>query len=541
MKLTVADAIIKMLEYEKTKVIFGYPGAATCPIYDSLTKSTIKHILMRQEQNTAHAANGYARVSQEVGVCLATSGPGATNLITGIATAYMDSIPIVALTGQVSTDLIGKDVFQEVDITGATAPFCKHNYLAKDAEEVPRIIHEAFYIAKTGRPGPVLIDIPVDIQNTEIEFEYPKKIEIRGYNPTYKGHELQLKRIADAIKNSSKPVICAGGGVISSNASKELIALSEEVGIPVTNTLMGKGCMPENHKNYLGMIGSHGVYAANKAISNADLLLVIGARAGDRATNNSDKFAYNAKIVHIDIDPAEIGKNIGTNIPVVGDAKTILEQMRKHVKCEYKTDWIKSVHEWKRSRSDKIEINKNNYVNPKYVLSELSNILKGNAIVTTEVGQNQIWAVNFYDSIHPRKFLTSGGLGTMGYGLPAAIGAKFAKEDETIIAIAGDGSFQMNLNELATMNQWGKNIIIILFNNGVLGMVRELQKLKYSKNYSGIDLSGSPDFVKIADAYGIKAERIIQNSDVKEALEKVLNQKDSYLLEFIVDPDESTL
>lgn len=541
MKMIVADAIIKMLEYEKVLTVFGYPGAATCPIYDSLVKSKLKHILMRQEQSTAHAANGYARVSQKVGVCLVTSGPGSTNLITGIATAYMDSIPIVAITGQVSTELIGKDVFQEVDITGATAPFCKHNYLVKDPEDISKIIHEAFYIAGTGRPGPVLIDIPVDIQNMEIDFEYPTKINIRGYNPTYKGHGLQLKKISKAIKESSRPLICAGGGVLTSDASQELIDISEKFGIPVTTTLMGKGCMPETHGNYLGMIGSHGVYAANKAISKADLLIVMGARAGDRATNNSDKFANEAQIVHIDIDPAEIGKNIGTNIPVVGDVKTILQQMKKYLKSEYKKEWIETVLQWKVPQDDCLKIDKDAYVNPKYVLKELSKLVNGNAIVTTEVGQNQIWAVNYYNSIRPRKFLTSGGLGTMGYGLPAAIGAKIAKQEETVIVISGDGSFQMNLQEIATMKQWNVNIIIILFNNGVLGMVRELQKNKYCENYSGINLDGSPDFVKLAEAYDIKGVRITENSKVKEALKTALNQEDSCLIEFAVDPDENTM
>lgn len=544
-----AQALVKALEHEEVTTVFGYPGAANAPIYDALSKSTIKHILTRHEQGAAHAASGYARVTRKVGVCMATSGPGATNLITGIATAYMDSIPLIAITGQVSSEMIGRDVFQEVDITGATAPFCKHNYLIKSAKDIPKVIREAFHIASTGRPGPVLIDVPIDLQLEEIDFQYSKGPDIRGYKPTYKGHALQIKKIVEAIAESARPVICAGGGVITSNATAELTELVEGLGIPVATTLMGIGAIPVPHPLCLGMLGSHGVRAANLAVAKSDLLIVIGARAGDRATGQTDKFARQAKIVHIDIDPAEIGKNLGTNIPVVGDAKIILQQLLNYVdehykEKHYKTQWISTITQWKNAKpTNNIKEDGNNeqYVNPKYALSVLSEVTKGETIVVTEVGQNQIWAANYYQTVYPGGFLTSGGLGTMGYGLPAAIGAKVGSPEKTVIAIAGDGSFQMSMQELGTMKQWDIHIKIILFNNYRLGMVRELQKMKYQMNYFAVTLEGSPDFVKLASAYDIPGEKITNNSKVKEVLDRALSYQGPYLLEFIVDPEESTL
>lgn len=546
MKMSGAKAIVRALEDEGVTTIFGYPGAANAPIYDELQRSDIMHILTRQEQGAAHAASGYARATGKVGVCMATSGPGATNLITGIATAYMDSIPIVAITGQVSTEMIGRDVFQEVDITGATEPFCKHNYLVKDVKNLVKIIREAFYIAKTGRPGPVLIDIPIDIQIKEADYQFAAKIDIRGYKPTYEGHVLQLKKIAKALRESNYPVICAGGGVIASGATKELTELAEKIGIPVTTTLMGISSFPANHPLYLGMIGSHGVSTANQAVAKADLLIVMGARAGDRATGHTDKFARNAKIVHIDIDPAEIGKNLGTNIPVVGDVKTILGQLNKYIDSDYKQEWVETVSQWKNAAlhtmSDTEQDEGKQYVSPKYVLQMLSELTQGKAIVATEVGQNQIWAANHYKPSVPGSFLTSGGLGTMGYGLPAAIGAKIGKPDETVIAVAGDGSFQMNMQELATMKQWNVDVKMMLFNNGRLGMVRELQKKKYNGNYYAVHLQeGNPDFVKLASAYDITAEKITRNSDVIGALKRALDHTGSYLIEFSINPEESTL
>lgn len=549
MKMTGAQALIKALEEEQVTKIFGYPGAANAPIYDALSKSSIQHILTRHEQGAAHAANGYSRVTGKVGVCMATSGPGATNLITGIATAYMDSIPIVAITGQVSSEMIGRDVFQEVDITGATEPFCKHNYLVKEPEDIGRIIKEAFYIASSGRPGPVLIDIPIDIQLEEVDFYYPKEIKIRGYKPNYTGNMLQIKRIAREIEISERPVICAGGGVISANASEELIALSEHFGIPITTTLMGIGAVPGEYPLYLGMLGSHGVHPANQAVAKSDLLIIVGARAGDRATGQTDKFAQHAKIVHIDIDPAEIGKNLGTNFPIVGDVKIVLGQLIEYIQGHkqdnvYKQSWVTTVSGWKsrmKEKQLKQYTDETGYVDPRYVLSLLSELTEGNAVVATEVGQNQIWTANHYRVKKPRCFLTSGGLGTMGYGLPAAIGAKIGNPENMVILIAGDGSFQMSLQELGTLKQWGIDLKIILFNNNRLGMVREVQKLKYKANYFSVELGENPDFIKLASAYDIEGKKVTQNSKVKEALKKALEWEGSYLLEFLIDPEESTL
>jgi len=542
MKITGAQAIIKVLEKEKVKVIFGYPGAAICPFYDALLSSNIRHILTRHEQGAAHAANGYARITGKTGVCIATSGPGATNLITGIATAYMDSIPVVAITGQVATDSIGKDVFQEADITGATAPFCKHNYLVKNVEELPRILKEAFHIASTGRPGPVLVDIPVDIQTGEFDFRYTEGVEIRGYKPTLKGHSLQIKKVADAVKNSRAPVICAGGGIINANASGELLELAEKCSIPVTTTLMGIGAVPSRHELSLGMVGSHGSFTANYAIHKADLVLIIGARVGDRAMGSADKIAKRAEIVHIDIDPAEIGKNIGTTIPVVGDAGLILKELNSIVKKGNVDEWNNTIRKIKSEHSAQYIIGREtSAVKPGYLLAMLSEMAGSDAVITTEVGQNQIWAANHYNVRRPRTFITSGGLGTMGYGLPAAVGVKVGSPETRVVAISGDGSFQMSLQELGTIKQNELGVKIIIFNNSRLGMVRELQKVKYCGRYSQVHLEGNPDFVKIAEAYGFKGERITNDSQVKEALERMLSDDQAYLLECVVDPEEPTL
>ncbi len=553
MKLTGAEALIKGLEKEGVSKIFGYIGAANVPIYEELSKSKIKHILMRHEQAAAHAADGYARVTGKPGICMATSGPGATNLITGIATAYMDSVPIVAITGQVSTEMVGRDVFQEVDITGATAPFCKHNYLIKDAKQIPKIIKEAFYIASTGRPGPVLIDIPIDIQQKEIEYEEPKEIKIRGYKPNYKGNEMQIKRLVEAIDKSQKPLICAGGGIIKSRAGKEFIQMVEELQIPVITTMMGIGTIAKNHPLCIGMLGTHGVRAANIASDKADLLIVMGARVADRATVNLSNFAPSAKIIHIDIDPAEIGKNIGTNIPIVGDIKTVLQQIKKEITAKQepikiKHEWIQTITKWKQEDKIKLETNienhkteKTEYVNAKYLIKQLSQLTKGDPIITTEVGQNQIWAANNYTITKPGTFITSGGLGTMGYGLPAAIGAKIGAPKKEVISISGDGSIQMSLQELATIKQWDVDIKIILLNNKNLGMVRELQKKSYKSNYFAVELDGSPDFQQIAAAYNIAKDKINKNSQVEKALREMLEHKGPYILEVQIDPEESTL
>lgn len=540
MKLTGAQAIVKALELEKADIIFGYPGAAISPFYDALLESPIKHILTRHEQGAAHAANGYARVTGKAGVCVATSGPGATNLITGIANAYMDSVPVVAITGQVSSELIGRDVFQEADITGATEPFCKHNYLVKKAEDLPRIIKEAFHLATTGRPGPVVIDIPVDVQSRSFEFNYPESIDIRGYKPTYKGHAVQIKKVAEALKKASSPVICAGGGIIIANASKLLQELAERCGIPVTTTLMGIGSLPSRHTLNFGMVGTHGSHAANYAVHNADLVLILGARVGDRAMGAAGKIAQKAKIVHIDIDPAEIGKNIDVSIPVVGDVKLVLEDLLKIPGEGRYDDWVGTLEKLKQ-RDKAPNASEGGFVNPKYLLSRLSEYVDENAIVATEVGQNQIWAANNFNLRKPGTFITSGGLGTMGYGLPSAIGAKLGRPDATVITVSGDGSFQMSMQELGTMKQFGLGIKIIIFNNSGLGMVRELQKNKHGGRYSQVKMEHNPDFIALAGAYGFKGGKIASNAEIDTALRRMTADDSPYLLECVVDPEESTL
>ena len=542
MEITGAQAIVKSLLAENVDTVFGYPGAAICPFYDALLDSGIKHILTRHEQGAAHAASGYARVTGKAGVCVSTSGPGATNLITGIATAYMDSIPLVAITGQVSTELIGRDVFQEVDITGATLPFCKHSYLVKDANLIPRIVKEAFYIASTGRPGPVLLDVPVDIQNAKVKYNYPEHIDIRGYKPTLKGHINQIKKAAEAFMQARRPVIVAGGGVITANAHWELQKLAETCDIPVATTLMGIGSMVSTHPLNLGMVGTHGSYIANYAVNHADLLVILGARVGDRAMGAAHNIAKRAKIIHIDVDPAEIGKNIGTSIPIVGDAKNILSAMVETVEPKSNKEWRDKLEQLKAERGPKYTMQEvSEYVQPKYLLEELSNVLDEKTVVTTEVGQNQIWAANFLKVKYPRTFITSGGLGTMGYGLPAAVGVSIGRPDACVINISGDGSFQMSMQELGTIRQHDLNVKIVLFNNYRLGMVRELQKQKYRGRYYQVELDKNPDFVQLAEAYGFAAERITSNHEVREALKRMRDHIGPYLLECRVHPEESTL
>ncbi len=540
MKLTGAQIMVKSLELEGISTIFGYPGAAISPFYDALLDSTLTHILTRTEQGAAHAASGYSRVTGKIGVCVATSGPGATNLITGIATAYSDSIPLVAITGQVQLDLIGRDVFQEADITGATEPFCKHNYLVKDVKELPRIIKEAFHIAATGRPGPVVIDVPIDIQTQMTDFKYPQEIEIRGYKPNYKGHPQQIKKIAEAISLAKAPLICAGGGVVTAKASDSLTKFVEKCEIPVVTTLMGIGAISSDHALNLGMLGSHGVYCANYAVNNTDLLILIGARVGDRALGTTGKIAQKAKIIHIDIDPAEIGKNVSTNIPVVGDVRLVLEDLLEIVQSGDTKQWLSMVMDIKQTKKKPID-EQTNKVNPRLIIDILSKKLTAGAIMTTEVGQNQIWAASNFIAKKPGTFITSGGLGTMGYGLPAAIGAKKGKPESTVVVVAGDGSFQMSMPELGTIKQEGIGIKIIIFNNSRLGMVRELQKNKHNGRYSQVYLDSNPDFVKIAEAYGFCAERITNNSQADAALDRFLADDKTYILECVVDPEEATV
>lgn len=542
MKMTGAEAIVKSLEAEGVETIFGYPGAAISPFYDALLGSSVRHILTRHEQGAAHAANGYARVTGRAGVCVSTSGPGATNLITGIANAYMDSIPLVAITGQVSSGMIGTDAFQEADITGATAPFSKHNYLVKNARELPDKIKEAFHITSTGRPGPVIIDIPVDVQNDTIDFKYPESIDIKGYKPTYKGHPMQIRKAAASLENAKRPVICAGGGVVSANASEELRELAEKRGIPVITTLMGIGSIQSDHPLHLGMVGSHGSPIANYILHHSDLLLILGARVGDRAIGTASVLGKKAVIIHIDIDPAEIGKNIDTAIPVVGDVKLILKDMLDIIKEGGNSDWNAVIDEQKRQKSVKpCAGSKEQYVNPKYLLSILSEYFPEDAIICTEVGQNQIWAANHCRVRKPKTFITSGGLGTMGYGLPSAIGAKLGRPDVPVAVVSGDGSFQMSMQELGTIRHYDIGLKIILFDNCRLGMVRELQMNKHGGRYSQVCLDKNPDFVALAQAYGIQGEKISSDAQVRKALDRLASGNGAYLLHCLVDPMEPTL
>ena len=535
-----AEAIVECLINENVDTVFGYPGGHILEVYEALRKSKIRHVLVRQEQAAAHSASGYARVSGKVGVCITTSGPGATNLITGIATAYMDSIPIVAITGQVNSTKIGRDMFQEADITGATESFTKHSYLVKNENDLPRIIKEAFYIASTGRPGPVLIDIPSDIQAAEIEkLVIPETVSIRGYKPTIKGHVGQIKRAVKAISESKRPLIIAGGGVLLSHAEDELLNFVEKTGIPLVHTLMGKGALPGNNRHYIGMIGNHGFSEANRAVAMADLLIIIGTRVADRAWGGiSDQTNEDVRIIHIDVDPAEIGKNVDTHIPLVGDARTILTQMIERVDKVDTDEWINELKSLKKEIKSNRE--KTGSVNPKYVIETISKKLDDDAVVVADVGQNQFWAARHFEDKPGRRFLTSGGLGTMGYGLPAAVGAKIAAPDRQVLTVVGDGGFQMSLHELGTISHNDLNIIILLFNNSRLGMVRELQDRFYGKN-NAVYLDKNPDFIKLCDAYGIKGVRIRTDSELEDAFEMATRHNGPFLLECVVDPNESTI
>lgn len=538
MKITGAQALVKSLEMEGVEIIFGYPGGAILPVYDSLYDSKIKHILTRSEQGAAHAASGYARVSGKVGVCMATSGPGATNLVTGIATAYMDSIPIVAITGQVPTTLIGRDVFQEVDITGATAPFTKHNYLVKKAEDIPRIVKEAFHIASTGRPGPVLIDLPKDTAQRKISFNYPKDICLRGYKPKINGHPLQITRAAESINKASRPIICVGGGINSARAEKQLMELSEKAQIPVVTTLMGISAFPADHSLFVGMLGMHGLAEANWAVTESDLVIAVGARFGDRLTGDVAGFAPDAKIIHIDIDPAEIGKNVNVDIPIVGDVKQVLSEISKQVKSRNPSEWNDKMAALK-AKSSLPALKDDEGLRPWKVIQELSKNTKGRAVITTEVGCHQMWTAQYYEFIKPRTFISSGGLGTMGYGLPAAIGVKAARPDMMVINICGDGSFQMNLTEMATAIENDLPIKIVLFNNSGLGLVRQLQEFYCDGRYNQVYFNYTPDFIKLAESYGVKGMRIQSPEELPGAIDRLTTEKGAFLLECIVDINDN--
>ncbi len=537
-KIPGAKAVIESLAQEGVDVIFGYPGGQVLPLYDELYDADIRHILVRHEQAAAHAADGYARATGKVGVCLATSGPGATNLVTGIATAYMDSVPIVAITGQVPRSMIGNDAFQEANITGITLPITKHNYLVQDAKDIPGIFKEAFYIARTGRPGPVLIDIPKDTQIELIEFEYPKEVKLRGYKPTYVGNEQQIKKAASLILHAEKPILYVGGGIIFSDACEELLGLAEGIMAPVTTTLMGMGAFPSNHPLSLGMLGMHGTRYANYAIQESDLIVAIGVRFDDRVTGKISAFAPNAKIIHIDIDPAEIGKNVRVDVPIVGDAKNILKTLLKYVKQEQpRTEaWNKKIAAWKKEYP--LTYRKDNFLRPQFVVEQISEVCP-DAIIVTEVGQNQMWAAQFFNYRNPRTFISSGGLGTMGYGFPAAMGVKVGKPESTVIDIAGDGSFQMNSQELATVVQNDIPVIVAILNNGFLGMVRQWQQLFFNRRYSQTCLSDSVDFVKLAEAYGALGLRATKKSDVKDIIKEAVKSGRPAILDFVVEREEN--
>jgi acetolactate synthase-1/2/3 large subunit len=539
MKKTGSQILIDALKKENVEYIFGLPGGVIIPLFDTLfDESEIKFILTRHEQAAGHAADGYARATGKVGVCLVTSGPGATNLTTAIATAYMDSIPMVAITGQVKTHLIGSDAFQEADVTGITRPISKHNYLVKDIKELGRIVKEAFHIASTGRPGPVVIDLPVDVTTDTWDRETPDTINLPGYKPSFEGNIRQIKLAADAINRSKRPVIYAGGGVISSNSSEQLIELAEKANLPVNTTLLALGVFPENNEKALGMLGMHGTVPANYAVHESDLLIAIGARFDDRITGKIDEFASKAQIIHIDIDPTSISKNIKVHIPVVGDAKNILTELIKHVSHVERKEWFEKIANWKKKYSSLYD-NTSDVVKPQYVVEQICEATKGEAIVTTEVGQNQMWAAQYYTYTNPRSFLSSGGLGTMGFGFPAALGAQLGCPDKIVIAIAGDGSFQMNIQELSTAVKYKLPVKVAILNNGFLGMVRQWQELFYDKRYAHTLLDGNPDFVKVALAYGADGFLVTDKKDVRPVIEKAISIDGPVIIDFRVDPEEN--
>ncbi|MCU0665584.1 MAG: biosynthetic-type acetolactate synthase large subunit [Candidatus Omnitrophica bacterium] len=535
--MTGAQILIESLKREGVEVLFGYPGGQVLPIFDKLYDSDLKLILVRHEQAAAHAADGYSRATGKVGVCLATSGPGATNLTTGIATAYMDSIPMVAITGQVKSFLIGNDAFQEADVTGITRPITKHNYLVKDVKDLARIVREAFYVASTGRPGPVLIDIPSDVQMQDTEFIFPQEVQIRSYKPTYFGHPGQIKKAAKIISEARKPLLYIGGGVITSASSEVLLRFANKIQAPVTWTLMGIGAFPSDHELSLGMLGMHGTAYANHAIMEADVIIAVGARFDDRVTGRLDAFAPNAKIVHIDIDPSSISKNVAVHIPIVGDAKNILGALLEEIKKAPDTkEWLKIVDTYKKKHP--LIYKDEGKIKPQYVIEQIDKITKGEAIITTEVGQNQMWAAQWYKYNNPRTFISSGGLGTMGFGLPAAMGAKVAFPDREVFDVAGDGSIQMNIQELATCVANKIHVKVAILNNGYLGMVRQWQELFYKRRYSHVGIT-SPDFVKLADSYGALGIRVTEKKDVTAAIEKAINTENTVLIDFRIEPEEN--
>lgn len=538
MKMTGAQIICESMLKEGVDVVFGILGGAILPLYDTLTQyPKLHHVLTRHEQGAAHAAEGYARATGNVGVCFATSGPGATNLVTGIANAYLDSSPMVAITGQVARPFIGKDAFQEVDITGITLPITKHNYLVLEASSLAKTVKEAFYLARTGRPGPVLIDVPKDVFTEEAEYHYPSKVDLPGYRPTFKGHPAQIKKAAKLINEAKHPLIIAGRGVIISGAYAEVKELAETAQIPVVTTLLGISCFSESHILSFGMLGMHGMAHANLAVSHADLIIAIGMRFDDRATSKVSGFAPNARIIHIDIDPAEISKNVRVDVPIVGDVKIVLNELNKLITSTSHVDWFKQLDAWRKEHPS-TEIRNGSGLLPQFVVRQISEATGGDATIVTGVGQNQMWAAQYYCYDKPNTLISSGGLGTMGFGLPAAIGAKIGCPDKTVWCIDGDGSFQMNIQELATAVQERAAVKIAILNNGFLGMVRQWQEFFYEKRYVATPLSG-PDFVKIGEAYGIPALRVQSNEEVAPAIAQALANPGPFLIDFRVEPEEN--
>ena len=551
MKLTGAQILIKMIKAEGVDTIFGYPGGAVIDIYDALEKQHgLRHVLVRHEQGAVHAADAYARANRSVGVALVTSGPGATNTVTGIASAHSDSIPVVVFTGQVPTGLIGNDAFQEVDIVGITRPCTKHNYLVKSVDKLAATIKEAFHLAKSGRPGPVLIDLPKDIVGTPVEFIEPSGVSLKSYKPTVQPNKKQLNKAAELIKQAKKPVIFAGGGVILSQASEEITHLAKSAQIPVTASLMGLGAFPGSDPLWLGMLGMHGTFRANMSIGHCDLMIAAGVRFDDRVTGNIEKFAPQAKIIQIDIDPTSIHKNIEVQCPVVGDCKVALKGINQiladPVPDEFKTEnlkdsrreWLDQIREWKSTTPLRYEQD-SDVIKPQFVIEKLYELTKGEAIITTEVGQNQMWAAQYYHFDKPNHFITSGGLGVMGFGLPAAIGAKAACPDRMVVDVAGDGSIQMNIQELMTAIESKIDVKIVILNNQYLGMVRQWQELFYDKVYSSTSMENAPDFVKLAQAYGAKGFRCTRPGDVESVLSEGLNTSGTVVMDFAVDREES--
>ena len=540
-----ARILLECLSRLGIKEIFGYPGGAVIPIYDELYSfKDIKHYFARHEQGAVHEADGYARSTGKVGVCLATSGPGATNLVTGIMTAHMDSIPLLAITGQVTSTLLGKDAFQESDIVGITVPITKNNYLVQDIRELPRILKEAYYIASTGRPGPVLVDIPRDIQLEEIPYDefkklYEQEFELEGYNPVYEGHKGQIKTAIKMIKDSKKPLIIAGAGILKGHAYDELKEFVDKTNIPVAMTLLGLGSFPANHELALGMIGMHGTTYANYAANEADLVIAAGMRFDDRVTGNPQKFLPNAKIIHIDIDPAEIGKNKLIDVPIVGDLKNVLAELNQKIPKLSHTKWLDEVAKLKKKYSLTFRKTEENILIPQEILFEINKLTKGEVIVATDVGQHQMWSAQFIKFNNPYSILTSGGAGTMGFGLPAAIGAQVANPNKKVLAVVGDGGFQMTFQELMLIKEYNLPVKIFIINNSYLGMVRQWQELFHEKRYSSVDLSYNPDFIKIGEAYGIKSIQLTNKKDLKKHLKKILESDEAVLVECIVEKEEN--